>query len=352
MLSCDETENLLSAYYDGELGVAAAQQVEQHLASCKSCKAKLEDMNLLKSAVKIIDFPDADEKFQKALHERLEMSASSLRPNRFGKIFKIIRPYAAAAACVVLAAGIYTAADRGYLSPKTPIPVTDEHTMTVISPALPDNTGSNAENEIQTEADNTVRGKVVSGTADPKTVRESVSSNVSEKNDDGNTAESAKPADSRIAEDTKNVAEADVPDNMATDEQSALSEPQARESYVPSESSAVNSGEAQPDGEKAVLASSFSAGGGCGGDSAKSAEPEVSVTVTFVLEDSTKRDYVEEILGRYGVVEVGVESIRVRVLSANLEACVATLRAIDGVSELGSAKTDGDGEHSYVQVNF
>ena len=29
MLSCEEVKNLLSAYYDGELGVAAQQQVAE-----------------------------------------------------------------------------------------------------------------------------------------------------------------------------------------------------------------------------------------------------------------------------------------------------------------------------------
>ena len=38
MLSCDETKNLLSAYYDGELGVAAASEVAEHLDSCEECR--------------------------------------------------------------------------------------------------------------------------------------------------------------------------------------------------------------------------------------------------------------------------------------------------------------------------
>lgn len=37
MLSCEDVKNLLSAYYDGELGVAAQQQVAEHLAACEAC---------------------------------------------------------------------------------------------------------------------------------------------------------------------------------------------------------------------------------------------------------------------------------------------------------------------------
>ena len=51
-MSCHETSRLLDAYVDGELDLAAALAVEDHVQSCARCKASLAGMNGLRRALR------------------------------------------------------------------------------------------------------------------------------------------------------------------------------------------------------------------------------------------------------------------------------------------------------------
>lgn len=46
-MNCDDTRQLLSAFYDGELSSEAATRVEQHQATCATCRHSLEAMGRL-----------------------------------------------------------------------------------------------------------------------------------------------------------------------------------------------------------------------------------------------------------------------------------------------------------------
>lgn len=87
MLSCEDVKNLLSAYYDGELGVAAQQQVAEHLAACEACREEYEQLKALSGAFGALTFPESDKAFRAGLHERLETEAKKTEPSgsvRFG----------------------------------------------------------------------------------------------------------------------------------------------------------------------------------------------------------------------------------------------------------------------------
>ncbi len=46
-MTCDESVKLIDAYLDGELDVATCVRVEEHLAACPACRAKLESRQVL-----------------------------------------------------------------------------------------------------------------------------------------------------------------------------------------------------------------------------------------------------------------------------------------------------------------
>mgnify|MGYP004657007753 CR=1 FL=1 len=334
MLSCSEVENLLSAYYDGELGVAASQQVEKHLASCKSCMAKLEKMHVITSAVRGIDFPQADDGFQAMLGERLERAAAKMKPSKTARILKFIRPYAAAAACLVLAVGIYTAVDRGYFS-QTEQPETQ---IAVWQP----NVGAASENpEIKSN---------IAPTAEPKTVQtdraEPKTRSVPTQKPPAAAAEPKTDVSENTQDTDKTTSFADTENDSVMMENVSQPSPEPAEERGTKQQIIKNVTQGYED---IAGVSAHSAGGSGGGGSA---EKKFDVTVTFRLDSAEKTAYIEQILAQYGEVSQSGTAIRAKVLAANFDACLATLRAVDGLTETGSAKTEGSGEHGGIVINF
>ena len=66
-MNCDEFENLISAYVDGELLQFDAQRVENHVADCPRCAATLAEYRKMAGEMKGLRFrePD-DEELRKA----------------------------------------------------------------------------------------------------------------------------------------------------------------------------------------------------------------------------------------------------------------------------------------------
>jgi anti-sigma factor RsiW len=51
-MPCAETERRLHAYFDGELDALGAAAFEEHLASCAECRAALQDLETMRSALR------------------------------------------------------------------------------------------------------------------------------------------------------------------------------------------------------------------------------------------------------------------------------------------------------------
>jgi anti-sigma factor RsiW len=51
-MNCEEAARLIDSYLDGELDLTACVQVEEHLAACPSCRARLEERQMLTTLVR------------------------------------------------------------------------------------------------------------------------------------------------------------------------------------------------------------------------------------------------------------------------------------------------------------
>lgn len=99
-MTCEELEELLHPYLDGELTPAQRTDVEQHLAGCADCRAQLKDFQSLHSALQA---PELRLKASDTLKQRLakglaEEDSRKPRPRWY--------PWAAAAAVAVLAVAL------------------------------------------------------------------------------------------------------------------------------------------------------------------------------------------------------------------------------------------------------
>jgi anti-sigma factor RsiW len=52
-MPCDLGDDLIHGYADGELDAARAAQVEQHLAGCEGCRAKLEEIEAMRTSLAV-----------------------------------------------------------------------------------------------------------------------------------------------------------------------------------------------------------------------------------------------------------------------------------------------------------
>ena len=59
-MPCAETERRLHAYFDGELDALGAAAFENHLETCAECRAALEDLTTMRSALR------ADSSYERA----------------------------------------------------------------------------------------------------------------------------------------------------------------------------------------------------------------------------------------------------------------------------------------------
>jgi anti-sigma factor (TIGR02949 family) len=67
LTSCDDALRVLAAHLDGELGIPLHEQVERHLATCRSCYSRAEFEARLKSKLAELDH----EPVRPALTERV-----------------------------------------------------------------------------------------------------------------------------------------------------------------------------------------------------------------------------------------------------------------------------------------
>lgn len=349
MLSCNEVKELLSAYYDGELGVAAQQQVAEHLAACESCREELEQLKAVSSVFHTLDFPLADKAFSACLHERLEEEAKKNKPHWFGAMLKDMRTYATVAACLVLTVGIYAAVNNHSLKPvplpqNTPI-VTDRGVAKAQPSAAPD-----------------------AGTAQKPTVPGETGGTNENKVADNRAGEPRKPAQTPVApagdrqnggagngQETPNVLPQATPTPDTAGHVVPGSTEQPRGTQIPRIEHPDNNagGEDTSPASNTTDPSQHSGGAGSGGDSGLlTTNPTgASSSTSFVLTDAEKRDYVLEVLARFGTVTVSDTEAQAKVLSSNYAACLSTLRSVDGLQESDSFTAEGESDgYCYVRI--
>ena len=71
-MNCETLEELISAYVDGEVSEEERQTVEQHVASCASCRATLQDFSTAQTFVRTLPTFDAPQDFRQRVTERVE----------------------------------------------------------------------------------------------------------------------------------------------------------------------------------------------------------------------------------------------------------------------------------------
>ena len=295
MLSCDETKNLLSAYYDGELGVAAAEQVAQHLCSCDKCQKALDDLGFVSSTFNEIDFPILDDAFKASLHEKLVKTQKILKPKN--NLYKTIRPYIAVAACLVLVVGIYAAVERGNLfSNNTPI----TRSVPPVSVDVKD------ENHISESTYNTITKK------EEKTP-------------------SPTHTQSKMPKIEKSLRVADS-DKMTS--QQITSTPDNNNSDLQTSSITDDSASSKSLGEESTTP-----------------VDTPSATAQFILVDKEKREFVIDILSKYGTPSVTDTDVSIEILGTNYDACVDVLRTVDGINEQTKEEYKNS-EYCYIFINL
>lgn len=76
-MNCETLEELLSAYIDGEVTAEERQTVEQHVASCVSCRATLQDFSAVQTLSKMLPVLDAPQGFRQRVSGRIEQQSRS-----------------------------------------------------------------------------------------------------------------------------------------------------------------------------------------------------------------------------------------------------------------------------------
>lgn len=298
MLSCDETKNLLSAYYDGELGVAAAEQVAQHLCSCDKCQKALDDLGFVSSTFNEIDFPILDDAFKASLHEKLVKTQKILKPKN--NLYKTIRPYIAVAACLVLVVGIYAAVERGNLfSNNTPI-------TRSVSPV-----------SVDTEDINQTSAPSYNNSIEKK----------EEKSPPPTHTQTKTPKIDNSAQNTKS-SRTILPQTASADDKNDGSDLQT--STVDDGSDLQTS---TVDGENTTSVDTPCA------------------TAQFILVDKEKREFVIDILSKYGTPSVTDTDVSIEILGTNYDACVDVLRTVDGINEQTKEEYKNS-EYCYIFINL
>ena len=312
MLSCDEALNLLSAYYDGELGVAASNQVKEHLCACEECSKVLEDMAFLSSAVSKIDFPKVDDAFAKSLHEKLEKKAD--RPKKYYKIMRAIRPYAAVAASLAIVIGIYAAHNKANIGVQNEIP------FEIRSLEIQNSTADDAFLE-----DNKTADAVKEDTAAPTPARQRAVTN--NKN-------------MTVYDDSKTITKAEENnEEKALQQETINEEPQAVQAYE------------SYDEEHGALPASYSE------DAEKEnvdiAEKEIElVYARFKLSDILQKEKIISILEMYGTPQVSDTNINLQILAANYNACIEVLQSVEGLDKYEETPVDDGEEYCYIDIEL
>lgn len=342
MLSCEETKNLLSAYYDGELGVAAANEVAEHLASCEACRKLFEDMSFLSEAFASVKHPEIDEKFTQSLHEKLAQTSKSMRPKGLGVWITKTRPYIAAAACFVLMVGVYAAVHNGQHSTNTqqPVPITAQLQAD------------------ETQKDISTVTEKISPTPKADTEKEYVATNQNTKRTyDLKTADlkTAKPVSYAVAESENKKNEQAQFSALDEDDENALANSRVVAEDEPNqtvESEVLMPSPSQPSldvaDEHLEGENTQAHGGGGGGGSSAQTKPSIA---QFVLMDKTQIEALKDIVYNYGTCDINENYIHLTVLSANYDACIEVLSGLEWL-EVSDIQKNSGSEYCYIQIKI
>ena len=109
MNSCEKIQEMISAMLDGELTKEEKAIVQEHIASCNECAAMYEDFAALSE-----ELSDNLRNTPANLHEHImDGIKAQIKPKK--PIHVLMRPYMAAAACLIIVAGVALAAQAGKL---------------------------------------------------------------------------------------------------------------------------------------------------------------------------------------------------------------------------------------------
>lgn len=108
-MNCEKYQELISCLIDGEITPEERAELEKHIASCPECKAMYEDFSALSDMM-----DDSMAQVPDSLHEKIMSGVKSTAAKKSKKPLIIrLRPYMAAAACLVVAVGAVFAARNG-----------------------------------------------------------------------------------------------------------------------------------------------------------------------------------------------------------------------------------------------
>lgn len=362
MLSCDEIENIISAYYDGELGEAAGKQVEEHLFSCDRCKKRLAEIKMVSSAIKKIELPEYNEEFSSKVIKEIEKNGLGRKGGI--RLWKKLAVYGSLAACVALFCGIY-------FTVKSPVFI-DKDTVSVSTEKAEKNEEiTTSEGEKNTEQSEVLETKIANENTENKdempvkkeTIKEKIYETIIENITD--------PAESDNAVKENSVPEAVIsappvisvivaPESQIKD---TLHESDYKAQNTDSETldkSSVQDFEENSDAENSEMSAAVGAEGGGALRSSSENIPQMGSAavseakkeraVYFRLKDADKKEAVENVLRLYAAVENGEGYIRAKILDANYDACLATLRALECIEEYKEESIDG--EQGIIQIDF
>ena len=113
MNSCEKIQEMISAMLDGELTREEKAIVQEHIASCNECAAMYEDFAFLSEEMgENLSHTPAN------LHEHImDGIKAQIKPKK--PIHVLMRPYMAAAACLIIVAGVALASSTGRMKADT-----------------------------------------------------------------------------------------------------------------------------------------------------------------------------------------------------------------------------------------
>ena len=91
-LSCQEIEDLLSYYIDGEILPALLARFEEHLKICETCQLLVQDTRKIVDTAKSLADQAVPEGVRKNLRQELRKRLNKNLPEKHGHLFLIKQP--------------------------------------------------------------------------------------------------------------------------------------------------------------------------------------------------------------------------------------------------------------------
>ncbi len=107
MSGCESYETLISALLDGALEESERRELEDHLASCPACRAYLEDLKAIQTAIGGLDVP-APAGFTGKVMDKIRAESQPAKKAKTIRFPRWQRWAAAAACCALVLAGLWT----------------------------------------------------------------------------------------------------------------------------------------------------------------------------------------------------------------------------------------------------